>query len=395
MKNQYLFATDVGTSSIKVIVGQVKPDGLLTVLGIGTAPTEGFVKGVIVDVQALAKSIRQALDCASVATNVAIGPVHLGISGDAVRFYTCRGSVAPVIPDRVTQDDVNRALRAAIVTGVPEESTILHTIPTGYWLDGAKVDAVTAQHKGSRLEVEVCIATLDKRIDSQLSRALQDREVVIADIHANALAASNFASEANQYIVIDMGAGTTDLAFYSRQHVEAAATLLLGGDYITQDIAQGVGVSRVHAEEIKRYYAKLNPGLYGQDVILDCNDYGTTDKHVAYDFLHHIVESRVQEIVELVYDHTVHSGLRSEEIILTGGSCYLPSLRQHLEQSFGIPVRLAPIDSMLPEYAFYSNTAVYGLVEYAVTQQLPEDASNENIPSGILDSLWERVKTFF
>lgn len=395
MKNQYLFATDVGTSSIKVIVGQVKPDGLVTVLGIGTAPADGFVKGVITDIQALAKSIRQALDCASVATNVAIGPVHLGISGDAVRFYTCRGSVSPVFPERISQEDINRASRAAIVTGIPEESTILHTVPIGYWLDGVKVEDMTAQHKGSRLEVEVCIAALDKRIEFQLERALQDREVMIADIHANAFAASNFSSAANQYIVIDMGAGTTDLAFYSKQHLETAATLLLGGDYITHDIAQGVGVSRAHAEEIKRYYAKLNSDLYGQDVILDCNDYGTTDKHVAYDFLHHIVESRVQEIVELVYEQAAPVLQGHEEIILTGGCCYLPSLKARLELLFGIPVRLAPLEALLPEYAFYTNTAVYGLVEYAATRKLPQDVPNETVPSGMLDSFWERVKSFF
>ena len=218
---------------------------------------------------------------------------------------------------------------------------------------------------------------------------------MIADIHANAFAASNFSSAANQYIVIDMGAGTTDLAFYSKQHLETAATLLLGGDYITHDIAQGVGVSRAHAEEIKRYYAKLNSDLYGQDVILDCNDYGTTDKHVAYDFLHHIIESRVQEIVELVYEQAAPVLQGHEEIILTGGCCYLPSLKARLELLFGIPVRLAPLEALLPEYAFYTNTAVYGLVEYAATRKLPQDVPNENVPSGMLDSFWERVKSFF
>jgi len=395
MKNQYLFASDVGTSSVKVIVGQAKPNGSVTVLGIGTAPTGGFVKGVIVDAQALAKSIRQALDCAAVATNVAIGPVHLGISGDAVRFYTCRGSVSPVFRDHVSQDDVNRACRAAILTGVPEESHILHTIPIGYWLDGVEVEGLTAQHQGSRLEVEVCITAMDKRVGFQLTNALKDAGVTVADISANAVVASGFTSAATQHIVIDMGAGTTDLAFYHKQHLKTAATLLLGGDYITHDIAQGIGVSRVHAEEIKRYYAKLNPGLYGQDVILDCNDYGTTDKHVAYDFLHHIVESRVQEIVELVYEHVEHLKQTGEEIILTGGACYLPSISQRLEQVFRIPVRLAPLDHLLTEYAFYPHTAVHSLVEYASVHNLSKDTSTANMPAGVLDSLWERVKSFF
>ena len=176
--------------------------------------------------------------------------------------------------------------------------------------------------------------------------ALAAKGIHTAGIFANSIAcAASLAVTADEadFLVMDIGAGLTDLVLYSEGKVVVSASLPLGGDYITNDIAQGVGVTRPHAEEIKHYYARLNKRLLRQEVMLDCNDYGTTDKQVSYDHLHNIVESRVEEIVSIIYGYLEPSlsSYSVKKILLTGGCSLLPSISEGVNRTFEVPVQLA------------------------------------------------------
>jgi cell division protein FtsA len=168
-----------------------------------------------------------------------------------------------------------------------------------------------------------------------------------------------------------MGAGVTDLFVFHQKQIRLSASLPLGGDYITSDIMHALNVGRAHAEEIKRYYSRLDKkSLRGMDIILDCNDYGTMDKKIAFDFLHDVVESRVEELVALVHHYLspVLSGISSQQLYLTGGSALMPSVPETFEKFLNLPVHIIT-PGVAREYSYPGNTACIGLLNYAASHQ--------------------------
>lgn len=386
MAGKYILGVDVGTSSVKVLAAAVE-DSRISVLGSGAVPSAGIFKGAVADPAALAAAIRESADCAAMAARVPVGPLHLGLGGRDLTAQNSLGSVA--LSGAVAAGDIERACRAAAIVAVPDDHRVLHVLPTGHWLDG-RPEADPIGKTGGRLEVEAHIVSLPRPPLDELTRAITARGLTVAGLYANAVVLpAAVAGPQPSCLVVDLGAGLADIALVSGGKHVMTASVPLGGDYVTGDIAHGLGVSAVHGEEIKRYYAKLDPGLAGQGVILDCNDYGTTDKQIPYDFLATIVESRVEEIVALLHGYIEPALARygADHILLTGGSSLLPSFSRWTEKVFGLPVR--PTRPVLPEeYAHPANAACLGLIEYAVRQA---PAGRE---SGPLRSFFKKLKEF-
>ena len=170
---------------------------------------------------------------------------------------------------------------------------------------------------------------------------------------------------------MDIGAGTTELVAYQDGQIYLSASLPLGGDYITNDIMQGLSISYSHAEEIKKYFTKLDKNLRGQNVILDCNDYGTTDKQISYDFLYEIIESRIEEMVYLAHEYLKSILLVNnvDKIFLAGGCVVMPSFGDSVEKLFGLPVEIITQKQLRPEYGGAANVACYGVLTYAVNNR--------------------------
>lgn len=388
MAGKYILGVDIGTSAVKVLAA-TKHNGQLQVLGSGTVAGAGLAKGAVTDAVALAAAVREAVDCAVMVAEVPLGPVHLGIGGTDITSRNGIGSVAPTA-GMATGADIERACRAATTVTVPDDHRILHVIPIGYWLDGQPLMEAPLGKSGKRLEVETHIVSLPGSLADELTAALSDRGITVAAICANAVVGAAVAADSASCLVIDIGAGLADLALHSGGKTVLTASVPLGGDYITGDIMHGLGIGRLHAEEIKRYYAKLDRDLSGRGLVLDCNDFGTTDKQVDYDFLHKIVESRVEEIVSLLhaYVEPALSRYGAEKILLTGGSSLLPSVGEWTEKIFARPIKLARPGAGLPaEYSHPANTASYGLVEYAARL-----ASDEHTGGGPVRSFFKKLR---
>ncbi len=385
MAGKYILGVDIGTSAVKVLAA-TRHNGQLQILGSGTVAGAGLVKGAVTDAAALAAAVREALDCAVMVAEVPLGPVHLGIGGTDITSRNVIGSVAPAA-GMATGADIERACRAATV---PDDHRLLHVIPIGYWLDGQPLMAAPLGKSGKRLEIEAHIVSLPGPLADELTAALSARGITVAAICANAVVGAAVTADSASCLVIDIGAGLTDLALHSGGKIVLTASVPLGGDYITGDIMHGLGIGRLHAEEIKRYYAKLDRDLAGRGLVLDCNDFGTTDKQVDYDFLHKIVESRVEEIVSLLhaYVEPALSRYGAEKILLTGGSSLLPSVGEWTEKIFARPIKLArPGAGLAAEYSHPANTASYGLVEYAARL-----ASGEHTGGGPVSSFFKKLK---
>ncbi|HML86913.1 MAG TPA: cell division FtsA domain-containing protein [Methylomusa anaerophila] len=378
-----IIGIDIGTGTIKVLAGKVGTDGYIEIIGSGSAPTAGYTKGVITDVAALAYSIRQAFDCVVMAANCEKSKnVYLGLGGTAIHGQICVGSVAPLAVGTITNEDVERACRAAVLGSIADDQHVLQVMPINI---SAVNDKGSDNSVGAKVEVDAYIITLPQTILGDLTIALETHDIHPIGFFANAIVAAEAftpPSDVESYVFLDIGAGTTDIVYYrGKKKPCLVASLPLGGDYITNDLMQGLSVSRPHAEEIKRYYSKLNKDLRGQNILLDCNDYGTTDKQIPFDFLYDIVECRVEEIVSLAYDYFVDNHMVSErkpfvdKIYLAGGCSALPSFKDNLRKIFGVEPEIVHLDMMPLEYAYPDNMACIGILRHAA-QFVPKERIN-------------------
>ncbi len=394
MAKKYILGVDVGTGSIKAFAGKVDQTGKIAILGSGSAAAAGIVKGTWINVRDLAAAIKEAADSAAATAGIPADEIYLGIGGQAVSSANNTGSSQSFAISAITSEDVERAYRAAVAGIVPAEERILHVLPIHFSLDGEEITGEPIGLSGTLLAVETHVVTASETTIADLISALAAVGIHTAGIFANSIACGAGLADSideDDFLVMDIGAGQTDLVLYSGGKIVVSASLPLGGDYITSDIALGVGVTRPHAEEIKHYYARLNKRLRGQEVMLDCNDYGTTDKQVSYDHLYKIVESRVGEIVSIIYDYLEPSlaNYTVRNVLLTGGCALLPSIPETVSKTFEVPVRVAGPGNLGPEYSHPANSACLGILSYAarISPAKPETESGWR-------SLLKKVKEF-
>jgi len=392
MDNRHILGIDVGTSTIKVFIGTMAMDGDLLIAGSGTMPTRGFDKGIITDHRLLAMSISEAVECAVMATNIAVKDAYIGVGGVEINSISSIGSIGLKVTDPITHEDINRVYQAAILAGVPDDYEVLHLLPKSFCIDKQRQVDLPLQQKGAHLEVEAHIVLMPKLVMNTLVSAVEKLGIHVNGVVVNPIVAAQALTtiSTQNCLFMDIGAGTTDLILYRDSQIYLSKSLPLGGDYITSDIMQGLSISYNHAEDIKKYYAKLDKGLCGQKIILDCNDHDTSDKQIAYDFLYEIIESRIDEIVYLVHEY-----LKStvpvddfEKIYLTGGCGAMPSVGDSVQKIFGIPVEIVMPKELLPEYAGPANAACYGVLTYAV--------NNRPDPQVMMShSAWETLQSKF
>lgn len=397
MGKQCILGIDVGTSAVKVLAAEISADGSIEIRGSGIVPAVGFSKGNIVEAPILVSAISQSIECALMAADDASSTqAIIGLGGNALRSYNSIGSIAPVSPTFIEKGDVDRACRAAALATVPEDYTTLDLVPTAFWVDGNKAQSDPVGMNGSRLEVEVHITALHQVIYNDLKSLLAETGIEVTGISSNAIAGSISIPEQHKQscLYIDIGAGLTDIALYHNRQIRLSASLPLGGDYITNDIMHGLNIGRLHAEEVKRYYGKLEKqSLQGKDIILDCNDYGTTDKKVSFDFLRDIVESRIQEIISLTHHYLspAVTAYNPQMIFLTGGCSQMPNIVDAYQKAFNLPVTILSPEAGR-EYAHPTNTACFGLLQTAISKPVAKPLS-ESSRAGIFDKLKNLFKT--
>lgn len=399
MNKGHSLGIDVGTGTIKVLSGTRDNSGNIVVHSMGVVPTAGFDKGSITDIKALVRSIKQAVDCTAATGDASVNCAYLGIGGMGIHSFNCTGSVATAKPDKITHEDIERACRAAVLAKIPEDQYVLHTLPGGFRVDGVPCEEPPLSSKGACLEVEAHIVTVPAAGLEELIGAVENAGISVAGAMANIIADWQCfmpTLKNRSGIILDIGAGTADMALYYHGRIYFSASLPLGGNYVTHDIMQGLDTKLEHAEEIKRYYSRLDQNLHGQSVLLDCNDYGTTDKQVSYDFLSDIIESRVEEIASLIHEYVkpILPDENIQEIILTGGCALMPSMNKALSHAFGRAVRIGKPENLLLEYAYPSNTACYGILCHSI-EKLPVAVPVSSQKSDYLHLLLHKMKRFF
>jgi cell division protein FtsA len=353
MQERVIVGIDVGTTKICVLVGELDRDGKLTIVGVGTCPSQGLRRGVVVNIEETVTSIAAALDRAERLSGKKITTAYVGIAGSHIDSENSRGFVAISPSHRdIVQNDISRAIEVARAVAIPANREVIHVIPRGYVVDGQEGIKNPIGMSGFRLEVEAHIITGSVSSIRNLIKCVHEVGVEIEDLVLEPLASSEAVLADGEtdlgVALVDIGGGTTDVAVFTDGAIWHTVVLPVGGNLITNDIAIGLRLPLGVAEELKVTYGHCDPSRIAEDDMIDlaqfmpdCNDL------VPRRLLAEIIQARVEEIFNMVHEEIKKSGydgLLPAGIVLTGGAAELPGIADMAGQVLDLPVRIgAPL----------------------------------------------------
>src|ERR1700683_3113973 len=372
---------DIGTSKVVAIVGESKADGALEIIGIGSHPSRGLKKGVVVNIESTVQSIQRAVEEAELMAGCEIHSVYAGIAGSHVRSLNSHGIVA--IKDKeVVQGDVERVIDAAKAVAIPADQKILHVLPQEYIIDAQEGIRDPIGMSGVRLEAKVHIVTGADSAAQNIVKCVQRCGLAVDDIVLEQLASSYAVLTEDEkdlgVCVVDIGGGTPDMAVFGGGAIRHTAVIPIAGDQVTNDIAVSMRTPTQYAEDIKIKYACALSQLANPDESIEVPSVGDRPaRRLARQTLAEIIEPRYEELFGLVREELRRSGfeeLIAAGIVLTGGSARMEGAIELAEEIFHVPVRLG-LDREVQGLSDVVRNPIYstgmGLLLYARDNVLP------------------------
>ena len=339
---------DVGTTKICAVIGRPKPGGGLDVIGVGSAPSRGLRRGVVVNIDSTVEAIKQAVADAEQMAGVDVSRVWAGVAGGHIRSLNSRGVVAISGREReVSAADVERAVDAARAINVPQDREIIHVLPQTFAVDDADGVREPIGMSGVRLEVEVHIVTAAVTSVQNVVRAVNRAGLTVQDVVLEPIASAEavlFPDEKELGVVlIDIGGGTTDMALFRDGAIWHTAILPLGGDHITNDVAVGLRTPMADAEDLKKRYGCALTSMVPAEETVDVPSVGGRKaRQLSRQVLSEIIQPRVEEIVTLVARELTRAGFQDAAtagVVVTGGTSIMEGLPELAEAIFDQPVR--------------------------------------------------------
>ncbi|WP_298449657.1 cell division protein FtsA [Marinobacter sediminicola] len=339
---------DIGTSKVVAIVGKRKMDGTIEVVGIGSHPSRGLKRGVVVNIETTVQAIQRAVEEAELMAGCRIHSVYAGIAGSHIKSLNSHGIVA--IRDReVTQADIDRVIDAAQAVAIPADQKILHILPQEFVIDNQEGIKEPMGMSGVRLEAKVHLVTCAVNAAQNIEKCIRRCGLEADDIILEQLASSHAILTDDEkelgVCVVDMGGGTTDIAVFTGGAIRHTAVIPIAGDQVTNDIAMALRTPTQNAEEIKIKYACALTQLAGADETIKVPSVGDrAPRDLSRQALAEVVEPRYEELFTLVQSELRRSGFEDmipAGIVITGGSSTMEGVVELAEEIFHMPVRLA------------------------------------------------------
>jgi cell division protein FtsA len=334
---------DVGTTKICAIAGEVAEDGI-DILSVSSHPSNGLRKGVVIDIEATANSIKKTVSDVEEQTGISVREVYVGIAGSHIKSFSSYGAVG-IKGREVTSEDVERAIDFASAVYVPLDREILHVLPTDFILDGQDGIKDPVGMAGVRLEVKVYIVTGAVASVQNLLKCCERAGLEVVDIVLQPLASAEATLNNDErdmgIALVDIGGGTTDIAIYSEGWLRHTAVLGIGGNHFTNDISVGLRLPFNEAERVKKRYGSIVPEIDNAEVdvvAIDGQVRGIPRKYIT-----EILQPRCEELLDLVRQeiHAVHNnGIAVSGVVLTGGSSLLSGFDRMAEAILSMPVRI-------------------------------------------------------
>jgi cell division protein FtsA len=388
---------------VVALVVEITADGSIEVIGLGSQPSRGLKKGVVVNIESTVQSIQRAVEEAELMADCEINAVYAGIAGSHVRSLNSHGVVA--IRDReVTQGDVEHVIDAAKAVAIPADQRILHVLPQEFIIDGQEGIRDPIGMSGVRLEAKVHIVTGADSAAQNIIKCVQRCGLVVEDVVLEQLA-SSFAVLTDDekelgVCLVDVGGGTTDIAVFGNGAIRHTAVIPIAGDQVTNDIAVSMRTPTQYAEDIKIRYACALSQLANPDESIEVPSVGDRPaRRLARQTLAEIVEPRYEELFNLIREELRRSGFEemiAAGIVLTGGSARMEGAIELAEEIFHVPVRLG-LPGQVKGLSDVVRSPIYstavGLLLYARENSAP--ASRAAALGGNVAGVFERMKSWF
>jgi cell division protein FtsA len=377
-KNSIVVGLDIGTSKVCAIVGEMTEHGV-EIIGLGSHPSQGLRKGVVINIESTVNSIKKAVEEAGLMAGCEIHTVFTGISGGHIKAFNSHGIVA-VKNKEVAQRDLERVIDAAKAVAIPMDREVLHVLPQDYIIDEQDGIKDPLGMSGVRLEAKVHIITGSVTAAQNIVKCCNRTGLNVAEIVLAPLAAAEavLSDEERELgvMLVDMGGGTTDIALYHDGTLKHTAVLGIGGNHVTNDIAAGLRTPFNDAERIKRRYGFAKARMATAEERVEVPSVaGKGAGTVSRQILCEIIEPRLDEIFELIQREVAKSGYEgslASGVVITGGSMLLPGAVEVAERTFGLPVRLgvpAHVGGLVDVIDSPAYSAAVGLVLHGMKRQ--------------------------
>ncbi|MBU0501493.1 MAG: cell division protein FtsA [Gammaproteobacteria bacterium] len=394
---------DIGTSKVVAIVGELRDDGEIDIIGIGSHPSHGLKRGVVVNIESTEQSIQRAVEEAELMAGCEIHSVFAGIAGSHIRSMDSHGIVA--IKDReVTQQDVERVIEAARAVAIPADQRIIHIMPQEFIIDSQDGIRHPIGMSGVRLEAKVHLVTGAVSAAQNIYKCVKRCGLEVDELVLEQLASSYAVLSEDErelgVCLVDIGGGTTDIAIFTGGAIRHTSVIPIAGDQVTNDIAVALRTPTQHAEEIKIRYACALRQLASSEEIIEVPSIGDRSaRRLNRQILAEVVEPRYDELLTLAQRELRRSGfeeLLAGGVVLTGGSAKIEGLIDLAEEIFHMPVRLG-IPQGVTGLADVVRNPIYatgvGLLHFGHrtrTAQMQETGGNSGV-----GAVWDRMRQWF
>lgn len=393
---------DIGTSKVVAIVGELTPENKVDIIGLGSHPSRGLKKGVVVNIEATIHSIQRAVEEAELMAGCQIHSVYAGIAGSHIRSFNSHGIVA-IRDHEVTAFDVERVIDAAKAVAIPADQKTLHVLPQEFIIDNQEGIREPIGMSGVRLESKVHMVTGAVSAAQNIVKCVRRCGLEVEDIILEQLASSHAVLTEDEkqlgVCLIDIGGGTTDIAVFAEGAIRHTAVIPIAGDQVTNDLAIALRTPTQSAESIKIQYACALKEFANMDEIINIPSVGDrAPKQVSRVTLAEVIEPRFEELFSLVQEELRRNGILDHlgsGLVVTGGSARMEGVVELAESIFELPVRLG-VPRGIAGLVDVVKNPIYatgvGLLLYGQSQQ---QRRSEFISSQGFKAFFNRMKSWF
>ncbi len=373
-REEIIVGLDIGTTKICSVVAEVSGDDV-NIIGIGSNPSVGLRKGVVVNIESTVESIKKAVEEAETMAGCEISSVYAGIAGGHITGFNSYGLIA-LKGEEITQADIDRVIESARAVAIPMDREVIHVLPQEFIVDGEPGIRNPIGIAGVRLEAKIHIVTGAVTSAQNIVKCANKAGLDVCDIILEPIASSEAVMTPEEKesgtMLIDIGGGTTDLAIFAGNNIRHTFVLAIGGNNMTNDISVGLRTPMAEAEKIKLKYGTCLPDKVKNDETIEIPDMtGRGGRKLPRQILAEILEPRVEEIFTLVKREIMRAGMKeyiTSGVVLTGGSALLEGISSVAESVFEVPVRVGTpqgISGLVdvvnnPMYATGVGLVVYG-----------------------------------
>lgn len=382
MKGEILLAgLDIGTSKTNALIAELRGDYSIDIVGVGSAPSRGIKRGVIIDLEQAADAVSESVSKAERMAGVQIDSAVVAINGSHISSFNSQGVIAisKDHPD-ITEDDISKVIEAAQAGVIAPDRELIHILPREFILDGQKGILDPLGMAGSRLEGKVHIVTGSSTAIQNLFKCMEITEIEVDELIFGNLACGNAILNKTEkelgVLLIDMGAGSSDVSIFINDNIAYSSILPLGGIQVTNDLAIGLKTTIEEAERLKIKYGNVLENYISPDEVIEVTKGDKLAKEkIPKKLLVDIIEPRIHEIFSIIKEELERSNCLNnitQGVVITGGCALLPGITDLAGKIFKMNVRIGK-----PDYQGALSDLVndprlsteIGLLDYALKQE--------------------------